>query len=123
MQASSPRNPPNFNYEPNDYFVLTIVVAIICGIFSIGSLFCTIPAVMLSVKVSWKGSVCHYLIRNLQSKRLTAEGKIKEGRTLGVRAVYLVVGAIVFALIAAIILTGVMIPALLRNTPCSKIIL
>ncbi len=52
MQSSDCMNPPNFNYKPNDYIILTIAVAVIFGIFFIGSLFCSIPAVVLSVKVS-----------------------------------------------------------------------
>ncbi|XP_064383153.1 uncharacterized protein LOC135331817 isoform X2 [Halichondria panicea] len=88
--------PADFNYKPNNYLALTVTLAIICGIFSVGSLFCTVPAIILSVK----------------SKGATAAGKIKEGRRLGVCAVYLVIGAIVFALMIAIILTGAMIPVL-----------
>ena len=49
-------------------------------------------------------------ITKLQSKKATAAGNIKEGRRLGVRAVYLVIGAIVFALMMAMFLTGIMIP-------------
>ncbi|XP_064383240.1 uncharacterized protein LOC135331886 [Halichondria panicea] len=87
---------PDFNYKPNNYLALTVTLAIICGVFSVGSLFCTVPAIILSVK----------------SKGATAAGKIKEGRRLGVCAVYLVIGAIVFALMIAIVLTGAMIPVL-----------
>ena len=49
-------------------------------------------------------------ITKLQSKKETAAGNIKEGRRLGVCAVYLVIGAIVFALMMAMFLTGIMIP-------------
>ncbi|XP_064383020.1 DNA translocase FtsK-like [Halichondria panicea] len=91
IMSSDRMNPPNFNYKPNDYFILTIVVAVVFGIFFIGSLFCSIPAVVLSVK----------------SKAATTAGNIKTGRRLGVFAVYLVVSAILFALIADIVLVGI----------------
>ncbi len=45
--------PADFNYKPNNYLALTVTLAIICGIFSVGSLFCTVPAIILSVKVQY----------------------------------------------------------------------
>ncbi len=48
-----PPRPPLLPKElqPNDYLIVTIVVAIVCGIYSIGSLLFSIPALICSVKV------------------------------------------------------------------------
>ena len=42
---------PKFNYKPNDYFILSMVTAVICGIFSPISLVCSLPALLFSSKV------------------------------------------------------------------------
>ena len=49
-----PPRPPLLPKElqPNDYLVITIVVAIVCGIFNIISLVFSIPALICSVMVS-----------------------------------------------------------------------
>ena len=54
-------------------------------------------------------SICVYMLLtfNVQSKAATTAGNIKTGRRLGVFAVYLVVSAILFALIADIVLVGI----------------
>ena len=46
---------------------------------------------------------------NLQSNAATTAGNIKAGRRLGVFAVYLVVSAILFALVADIVIVGIVI--------------
>ena len=51
--------------------------------------------------------MCKLLTFNLQSKAATTAGNIKQGRRLGVFAVYLVVSAILFALVADIVLVGI----------------
>ena len=42
--------PPNLH--PHNYLVFSMVVAALCGVFSLFTLFCTVPAIVMSVVVS-----------------------------------------------------------------------
>ena len=44
-------NQPNFNYTPNSFLILSIIMGILCGLFSPATLTCTIPAIFFSLKV------------------------------------------------------------------------
>ena len=44
--------PPNYEYTPNDFMVLSLVTVIICGIFSPLSLVLSLPALFFSQQVS-----------------------------------------------------------------------
>ena len=45
--------PPKYVYTPNDFLTLSVITAILCGIFSPLTLFMSIPAVIISLKVSY----------------------------------------------------------------------
>ena len=44
--------PPNYEYTPNDFMVLSLVTVILCGIFSPLSLVLSMPALFYSQQVS-----------------------------------------------------------------------
>ena len=47
--------PPNYEYTPNDFMVLSLVTVIVCGIFSPLTLLLSLPALFFSQQVSvWK---------------------------------------------------------------------
>ena len=53
--------PPNYEYTPNDFMVLSLFTVILCGIFSPLSLVLSLPALFFSQQVSmhvglvWEG--------------------------------------------------------------------
>ena len=49
--------------QPNDYFVITLVVAVACGLLNLTSLFFSVPAVICSAIVSqtYSSFICMYL--------------------------------------------------------------
>jgi hypothetical protein len=47
--------PPNYEYTPNDFMVLSLVTVILCGIFSPLSLVLSLPALFFSQQVSVHG--------------------------------------------------------------------
>ena len=62
-------DPPNYEYIPHDFIVLSLLTAILCGIFSPLSLVLTIPAVILSHKVCMYVSLSMYI--NILADALT----------------------------------------------------
>ena len=52
IQVQQPQSPPDYNYKPNDYLILSIVMTVACTVFSPLALFLTIPAFMCSLKVT-----------------------------------------------------------------------
>ena len=52
MQPMITAEPPKYEYKPNDFMYLSLVTAILCGIFSPLTLAISIPAVFFSHQVS-----------------------------------------------------------------------
>ena len=44
--------PPNYEYTPNDFMILSLVTVIVCGIFSPLTLLLSLPALFFSQQVS-----------------------------------------------------------------------
>ena len=44
--------------QPNDFLTVTALIAIFCGVFNIGSLLWSIPALLCSLAVSYFKSLC-----------------------------------------------------------------
>ena len=55
--------PPKYEYTPNDFMYLSVVTAVLCGIFSPLTLAISIPAVFFSHQVS-KYNVIHGSVHN-----------------------------------------------------------
>lgn len=85
--------PPNYNYTPHDFWILSLITIIFCGLFSPLSLVFSIPAIFFSSK----------------SRSALSGGSVKDARWYGVISAYLNIAAILFALLLAIVLTGLVI--------------
>ena len=51
IQMQPPQSPPDYNYKPNDYLILSIVMTVACTVFSPLALFLTLPAIMCALRV------------------------------------------------------------------------
>ena len=73
---------PKYEYTPDDFMNLSLITAILCGIFSPLTLIMTIPAILLSAKVNNSGCIVPlYIINNLEAGTLLSYGVEKTGHT------------------------------------------
>ena len=75
MMVVPPRPPPlPKEFQPNDYLMVSVVVAIVCGLFNLSSLVFSIPALVFSVMVSRLTSIAvltlHVLTLHIQGNQL-----------------------------------------------------
>jgi magnesium-transporting ATPase (P-type) len=87
------QQPPDYNYKPSSFLKMSILMTVLCGIFSPLMVFFTIPAIILGLK----------------SQDAQKMGNMKVARNYGLWASYLNLSAMIVGFVVAILVTGLVI--------------
>jgi hypothetical protein len=87
------QQPPDYNYKPSSFLKMSILMTVLCGIFSPLMVFFTIPAIILGLK----------------SQDAQKMGNMKVARNYGLWASYLNLSAVIVGFVVALLATGLVI--------------